>query len=300
MSESAVKISVVVPTYNRPEALKKCLAALQQQTVAASWEIIVVDDGGKSALDSVVSPFQKHLNLRLIRQENSGPATARNQGAFAAKGEYVAFVDDDCEPEKDWLKQLIPQASKGVMVGGKTINKLSTNPYSEVSQALVTFLYQYFENSPWYFFTSNNFLLDKESFVKIGGFDQGFRTSAGEDREFCIRWTHAGNTMSTNERAIILHSHHQASRSFWKMHFKYGRAAFDFTKKIEHLGVPPLKPKLSFYSQLFRLILQQCEPKGAMKLYLIFLIFISQLATFLGYFRERLGSMFRSKNDKVN
>ncbi|MEL6605516.1 MAG: glycosyltransferase, partial [Cyanobacteria bacterium J06614_10] len=74
--------SVVVPTYNRPKQLERCLMALVQLKYPRDrCEIIVVDDGSQTPLDSVVGPFQQYVNIQLIRQENAGPAAARNAGA---------------------------------------------------------------------------------------------------------------------------------------------------------------------------------------------------------------------------
>ncbi|MBO6496688.1 MAG: glycosyltransferase family 2 protein [Roseivirga sp.] len=283
-----MKVSVIIPTYNRPEALEDCLKALREQKFEGGWEVIVVDDGGLQDLNKLIKGFKQELNVILIKQENKGPAAARNNGARHAKGEYIAFLDDDCEPEKDWLNILTSRASTGVMIGGKTINKFQSNLYSETSQALVTFLYQYFENTPWYFFTSNNFLVHRETFLEVGGFDQNFRTSAGEDREFCLRWLHYGYKMSYCERAVILHAHCQSLRSFWKMHLKYGSAAVSYVKKTRELGVGSLKTSPKFYISLLSFLWNRKDKKLLEKVSISGPLIISQVATLLGYLKVRL------------
>lgn len=278
-----MEASIVIPTYNRPEALKKCLQALQQQTFEKEWEVVVVDDGGKSDLTNVIGNFKKRLNIALVRQENRGPGAARNYGARIAKGKSLAFLDDDCEPRADWLCTLSKYAGNGALIGGKTENKLTKNMYAEASQLLVAFLYEHFQDTPWHFFTSNNFLLEKESFLTIGGFDESFITSAGEDREFCVRWNHFGKKLKYVPEAIIDHAHPLTFSSFWKQHFKYGKAAFQFQKRTQLLGGKAQPFRLIFYFKLLAYPLLTNRYNLVKKMILMALIGLSQCATFLGY-----------------
>lgn len=283
---------MIIPTYNRPDSLRACLDSLKAQLFGETWEVIVVDDGGRENLTTLTGEFEESLNLTVIRQENAGPAAARNRGVQSATGRYIAFLDDDCEPDKDWLALLMKEASEGNMIGGRTINKLQSNLYSETNQALVSFLYGHFNNSPWYFFTSNNFLVDRKTFLKVGGFDETFKTSAGEDREFCLRWRYMNYKMSYCQEAIILHSHFQTFSSFWKMHLKYGRAAYLFDRKTRQMRTEPLKPKLSFYVALFGFVWRHESSNFKRRSAASFLILISQLATFLGFLKTRLITLF--------
>ena len=107
MTETPITFSIIIPTYNRPERLKTCLDSLLNLDYPPdNFEIIIVDDGSNQPLDTLVNPYQNQLNLTLIRQNNSGPAKARNTGANAAQGEYLAFTDDDCTLDQKWLSAL--------------------------------------------------------------------------------------------------------------------------------------------------------------------------------------------------
>ncbi len=275
-------VSVIIPTYNRPNSLRACLNSLKAQCLSEDWEVIVVDDGGKESLNALKKEFQQSLSLTVIRQENSGPATARNRGAAVAKGKFLAFLDDDCEPEMDWLEKLLINAQTGVMIGGRTKNKLIQNNCSEASQILVSFLYEYFEDTPWYFFTSNNFLVDKQAFISISGFDESFRTSAGEDREFCTRWKQKGYRMDYRIEALIHHSHNLSMKSFWKQHLKYGTAAIQYRKNSKKLNIPSPPFRIKFYFKMLnRAWTSGNNLFGRIKL--LSLIMISQIATFIGF-----------------
>jgi glycosyltransferase involved in cell wall biosynthesis len=95
------EISVVIPAFERIGALEGCLHALAAQTLPPSkFEVIVCDDGSRlpvrDALASTLGALADRLHVRVIRQDNGGPAAARNRGAGAAIGRYLAFTDDDC------------------------------------------------------------------------------------------------------------------------------------------------------------------------------------------------------------
>src|SRR5438045_2636963 len=103
-----VRISVVIPTYHRPDLLKRCLdAVLSQRIDAAAYEVMVVDDGHDDATQALVqtmAPPDGMPGLRYIRPaDGRGPAVARNAGWRAARGALIAFTDDDTVPDRDWL-----------------------------------------------------------------------------------------------------------------------------------------------------------------------------------------------------
>jgi glycosyltransferase involved in cell wall biosynthesis len=101
---------VVVPTYRRPELLERCLAALVAQDFdPAAYEIVVADDAGCADTERQVARWSsrscvavRYLPVPAARAP--GPAAARNRGWRAARGDLIAFTDDDCIPDRDWLR----------------------------------------------------------------------------------------------------------------------------------------------------------------------------------------------------
>ena len=85
------RVSIIIPAYNPGAYLEKTLESVVAQTFQ-DWEAIVVDDGSKEDISQTTDRFP---GVRLIRQENAGPAVARNQGMLAARGEWIAFLDAD-------------------------------------------------------------------------------------------------------------------------------------------------------------------------------------------------------------
>ena len=190
MSAQRLDFSVIVPTYNRPGQLEACLTALAALRYAVDrFEVIVVDDGSAEPVDTAVALFRNRLNVSVVRQENSGPAAARNRGVEHAGGAWLAFTDDDCLPNADWLQSLAHRLEKraNCVVGGRTVNGLTGNLCSAMSQIIVDVVYRYYNARPEQalFFATNNLAMPLELFRRIGGFDEAFTTS--EDRDFCDR-----------------------------------------------------------------------------------------------------------------
>lgn len=108
----SAKVSVIVPTHNRPEFLAEALHSVAAQT-ERSFECIVVDDG---SAEPVRLPFAD-VRFRLVRSESSqGVAAARNLGIQRATGDYVAFLDDDDLWAPTRLQHALNQAKPGVVV----------------------------------------------------------------------------------------------------------------------------------------------------------------------------------------
>ncbi len=141
MSEhSPLTISVIIPTLSRPGLLTQCLEALARQTYPRErFEVIVADDGSPEPVIGVVDAFRHRLDVTYLQLPHAGPGAARNAGAAPARGDLLAFTDDDCEPEPGWLDALAGRfaANSNVGVGGRVVNALPANIYSETSQLLV-------------------------------------------------------------------------------------------------------------------------------------------------------------------
>ncbi len=88
------KVSVIIPTYNRAELLKRAIESVVKQA-GFSGELIIIDDGSEDNTREVVESFQDRIDLRYVYQENRGPASARNRGVELANYDLVAFLDSD-------------------------------------------------------------------------------------------------------------------------------------------------------------------------------------------------------------
>ena len=167
-------ISIIIPTYNRPKQLAICLQALvRQEYPHDGFEVIVVDDGSKISLNMVIAPFCKQVNLTLLKQINAGPAAARNTGAKHAKGDFLAFTDDDCTPSENWLSVFATQFEEtpDCIIGGKIIYNLSSNAYAVASQMILDIVYQNYnrDHKHAHFFSICNMAVPTKLFLELGG-----------------------------------------------------------------------------------------------------------------------------------
>lgn len=288
LTEPVPDLSVVIPTYGRPRQLAACLAAFAEVDCGEStFEVVVVDDGSPEPLDEVAGPFADRLQVRVIRQDNRGAATARNTGALAARGRVLAFTDDDCLPDEDWLSELLralPEAGDAC-AGGRTINVLEHNSCSVASQLLVDYIYEYYNRDGPEFFTSNNLAVPAAAFEELGGFDTEFPFSGGEDRDFCSRWLHSGRRLVYVPDAVIRHAHAMNLLGFWRQHFHYGRGAglFHERRSAREGRRRELEP-VRFYLDL---LLYPFRRLGWLRAtYVSGLLFVAQVANALGYFYE--------------
>jgi len=283
--------TVVVPTFRRPSQIAGCLAALGRlEPPTGGFETVVVaDEEGDGSLPEL-EPVTGRVPVRLVRQRHSGPGAARNTGARQARGRFLAFTDDDCVPSPDWLAKLEAAfaGSGAPVVGGRTVNGLPDNLFSEASQLVHDHVYRYYNGNPMAarFFASNNLAIQTQAFVRIGGFDPAFGLAGGEDRDLCDRFLHAGSRLVYAPEAVVRHSHDLSLVRFWRQHDWYGQGAHRFhraraLRRQEPVRIEPLR----FYRDLLSISFDR--HRGAEALILSGLVGLSQVANAAGFFREK-------------
>lgn len=282
--------SVLIPAYNRPQRLQACLQSLAElEPPEGGFEVVVVDDGSSPPLSmSVRVPIG--LDARIIRQDNAGPAAARNRAAAEARGLWLAFTDDDCRPHPAWLRtlQLAAAGRDDVIVGGHTENALPRCAPSSASQLLIDYLHDYFnsQDAGPTFFPSNNFCISKRAYQSLGGFDERFPLAAAEDRDFCDRALGAGLVLVYERAAVIDHYHKMSVKGFWRQHFNYGRGAYAFHQARAKRDQQAVKTEpLRFYTGLVFYPLR--KGFSLANSWRCALMALSQVANTAGYFRER-------------
>ena len=281
--------SVIIPTYNRPDSLERCLHSLgAMEHPGLAVEVIVVNDGG-CPLDG------RHLSAILpgvviIEQANSGPSGARNTGIAAADHPHLAFTDDDCLVEPGWIQDLHAALVKHptALVGGKTFNLLRHNPFSEASQLVVDAVCRWQNSDPenGRFIPSNNMACCREQIVALGGFDTVFSLAAAEDREICERWRQAGwPIVQLDNRALVGHSHWLDHRAYWRQQVNYGRGARTLHSLRRARGVSGEQAGAGFLVLLLVMALRRRQQGRLQPLFLL-LVLESQLAIVVGNLRH--------------
>jgi GT2 family glycosyltransferase len=201
--------SVVIPTRHRNDRLAACLRCLApgvQSLPAGRYEVIVSDDGASTTAEGLVRA--EFPWARWTPGPRRGPAANRNRGATLAAGEWLAFVDDDCEPARDWLERLAEFAQTmdiGIIEGAIHSPGLRDHPLWTAPENLVG-------QAGW----SANLSVRRQEFERLGGFDEDFGDVAAEDVEFCRRARRSGVRWVFAARAVVLHPPRVLTwRQFW-------------------------------------------------------------------------------------
>lgn len=280
--------SIIIPTYNRPDRLGRCLESIIELSYPANgFELIVVDDGSPQDLGEVVRPFEDKLTVKLLKQPNAGPASARNLGAEEANGDYLVFTDDDCRFAADWLNIMADQLkyTPAQLLGGRTVNALKDNIFSATSQLLVDVVYEHYNKDPedGRFFASNNMLVPAEIYREIGGFPLDFPCAGGEDRELCDRWRWKGYKMRYVPDAVIHHAHQLSLVKFCRQHFNYGIGAYHFHRARKQRQSGTMLQEMDFHTNLGNWLFAPFTRKEKRPLATFFLLIVWQVANLVGF-----------------
>lgn len=201
-------VSVVVSTYERPAQLGRLLAALRAQTLdRGRFEVVVVDNGSGPATGELLrlEAARGGLDLHVARRDQTlGPSGGRNLGWRAASAPLIAFTDDDCEPEPEWLEVLLAKASEhpNAIIQGRTCPE-SDAPAS--GNRLLTRTVSIERLSPQY--ETCNIAYPRAWLERLGGFDEGFGLRpAGEDTDLAWRAIERGAVTVFAPEAVVRHA----------------------------------------------------------------------------------------------
>jgi GT2 family glycosyltransferase len=205
VSRHAARVSVVVPSYERPELLERCLDALSKSDLAAQdFEIIVVHDGPSKTARRLVQRWRAKLRaaggpvLRYRSPPHNGPAAARNVGWKMASSPIVAFTDDDTVPDPHWLSSALEAfASRGLDAGwGRIVMPLGANPTDYELDAARLMEAE---------FATANCFCRKDVLHAIGGFDERFEIAWREDSDLYFRLLAAHARVEHLSEAVVVH-----------------------------------------------------------------------------------------------
>ncbi len=200
------RVSVVVPTYKRPDLLARCLDALLAQDFdAQDYEILIADDADFTATQQQVTLIAEKARLqgqtvRYIPVPSAcshGPAAARNAGWREARGEIIAFTDDDCIPQTQWLAAGVAAMVDGVAgAAGHLIVPLEGIPTDYEYNAA-----QLGKND----FVTANCFYRRDALLEVGGFDECFTSAWREDTDLVFTLLARGAKFTTAQDAVVIH-----------------------------------------------------------------------------------------------
>jgi glycosyltransferase involved in cell wall biosynthesis len=220
--QESLAASIVIPAYNASRTIKKCVEACLAQDYP-HLEIIVVDDGSTDETEDILSDYP----ICYVKQENAGPASARNRGWRAAAGEVICFTDSDCVPALDWVSMLLKEYAAADIAGvGGTYD--IANSDSLLASCIHEEIVQRHLKMPKYvnYLGSFNASYRRDVLKRVGGFDESYRTASGEDNDLAYRIAKLGNKLVFTCNSRVAHYHpdhlwsylrHQFWHGYWRM-----------------------------------------------------------------------------------
>ena len=214
-------VSVVVCTHNGARWLLECLQGVAALRYPA-YETIVVDDGSTDTSAEIAGEF----DVRVISTANQGLSAARNVGLFAARGEIVAYIDDDARPDCDWLRFLAVafRTTEHAAVGGPNLPPPDDGAVAVcVANAPGGPVHVLLSDSEAEHIPGCNMAFRREELLAIGGFDPQFRT-AGDDVDVCWRLSQRGSSLGFHPAAVVWHHRRPSVRAYLRQQRGYGHA----------------------------------------------------------------------------
>ena len=229
---SSVFVTVCICTKDRPAYVRQCLNGLRNQSApATSFEVVIVDSGSSVANASILTSMVQSVPcVTLIREDRPGLSRARNAGARIARGQYIAFIDDDAVPDTNWLEAIRQAASTTAeapaLIGGRILPVWEADlpRWWPASLRGVLTLVEYLGEGEYGSAAlpagaepyGANVTVRRADLLQIGGFSEragrrGPELLSDEDVQLAKRLQNAGKSVRYDSRITVWH-HIQANR----------------------------------------------------------------------------------------
>lgn len=220
-------ISAVICTYKRADYLRVALRSLCQQTLARDqYEVLVVDNAGEAEVSAIVDEFKaENVDVRYVLETQVGLSHARNCALKEARGEYIAYLDDDARANADWLEMLVRafRNTEAAAIGGRVwLDWDGEKPVwvNDEQLSLFTFVDHGDEGHALRqneYLVGANLAFKKDLLKEIGGFDanlgrQGAVLLSGEEAKALSEMSERGWAVYYEPAAVVWHSVHPSRK----------------------------------------------------------------------------------------
>ncbi|WHZ25235.1 MAG: hypothetical protein OJF51_000030 [Nitrospira sp.] len=210
--------SIIMPVCNRVELTKDCLTALAGLKDQPEYELIIVDNGSTDGTADFLRQLSGDVRI-IVNEENLGFAKACNQGAAAARGKYLVFLNNDTIPQPGWLAALVAEVDSHAevgIVGSKLLYPDGTVQHAGVvrdcARRLPYHIYKSFAAShpavnqrrEFQIVTAACLLIRRALFEEVEGFDEGYMNGF-EDADLCLKVRECGYVVVYQPRSVVVH-----------------------------------------------------------------------------------------------
>tara|TARA_B100000378_G_scaffold267849_1_gene254496 strand:- start:1477 stop:2325 length:849 start_codon:yes stop_codon:yes gene_type:complete len=178
-------ISITIPTYNRAPLITRAILSIKKQSFK-DWELLIVDDGSTDNTSEIIKPFLNDERIRYIFKENSGAAHSRNVGVENSNFQYITFLDSDDEAKEDWLEKIYEEIEVDqpdlICCGCEIIDEKGILKEVKLPDAKP----ELFGNLKYKMTNGGVFVLKKEMFNRVGGYDANLKSGQHTELSFRI------------------------------------------------------------------------------------------------------------------
>lgn len=198
--------TIVIPAFRRPDKLREAVrSALRQNLEPEQFEVIVVDSSPDDENVKIIADLQTQARcvLRCFKKKPEGPGPSRNLGAREGRGQFLAFMDSDCQASPQWLREALAAFEDGVgLVSGRII------PGPSVPKSVFNFMLEVQEENFLYY--AANIVYRREPFEAAGGFTADMnplceKPMGGEDVDLAWRVKRSGWASRFAGDAVVMH-----------------------------------------------------------------------------------------------
>ena len=215
-SSKSPTVSIIIPIYNNIGFTLNCLEAIKKNTIGHQYEVILVDDGSDERTKNCVGRIR---GIRLLAQENAGFLSGCNNGARAARGQFLLFLNNDTVVTPNWLAPLLSvfsQHADAGIVGPKFLYPDGRLQEAGASMCRDAFSHRYGQlrdpaEPQFNFLRETNYvsgaclLVPKAAFDTLGGFDSRFSPGYYEDVDLAFRIRETGRKVYYQPQSVVLH-----------------------------------------------------------------------------------------------
>lgn len=236
-----LKLSLIVPVYNRPNEIEELLDSLSKQT-DRDFEIVIVEDGSTITCTEQIEKYKSVFEIKYFFKPNTGPGQSRNYGMERASGNYFIILDSDCIIPSEYIATVRKSLSEKYLDtfgGPDKADKSFTNLQQAVDYSMTSFfttggIRGGKKQLDKYYPRSFNMGISKEVFQKTGGFPSvryAASKAAGEDIELSINIYKEGFKIGLISDAYVYHKRRTSIKQFFRQVYNFGYARVTLSRR---------------------------------------------------------------------
>lgn len=217
-SSFRAKVSIIIPVFNKIEYTRKCIESVMQNSPRQLYELIIVDNASTDRTHDFLENLKNEITV-ISNDRNIGYTLACNQGAEAATGQYLVFLNNDTEPQPGWLTELLDLAESDLSIGAVGAKLIYPNGKIQEAGGLI-----FSDGSGWNFGNGDDpgkenynkicevdycsgacLLVRHDLFRQLGGFDKRFAPAYYEETDLCFGLRKIGYKVIYNPKAVVVH-----------------------------------------------------------------------------------------------